>query len=341
MPKMVTFSLKREFFKKTTILSLALAAFLIYLFFSRAAFGDVARHLGRVEPFFLVLAFASHYLSYLVRGYRWKRMLEPAGFSGGTIGLAKIIFLFQAVDSALPGKVGDLYGAHLMKLNFSMSRSFSLGSLLLWRFVDLLVLVGFAGGAAFVLFGNRVPPQLLLAMKVAGVFLVVLLVAVGVFLHSHKWFPMKSRSERLRSLFDSFRGGLRLKGKIIPVLLTTTIMIWLLEATRLFFVCKSLAVGLGVIPILFVAFSTTLFTAIPLTPSGLGAVELGMLKLLAFVGVGNVLAYPLIIWDRFIAHWSQVLLGMVVIVFSRAINLKIWHFEEDTVPAFEKEPSLS
>jgi len=69
-----------------------------------------------------------------------------------------------------------------------------------------------------------------------------------------------------------------------------------------------------------------------LAGAGLGAVELGMLQLLAFVGIGNSVAYPLIIWDRVIAHWSQIMLGMVLIIFSRSVNLKIWQFEETGVP---------
>jgi len=83
--------------------------------------------------------------------------------------------------------------------------------------------------------------------------------------------------------------------------------------------------------VIFVTCSTLLLTAIPLTPAGLGAVELGMLKLLAFVGIGNPVAYPLIILDRFIAHWSQIILGIVLVSFSRAMNVKMWQFEEDKV----------
>ena len=35
------------------------------------------------------------------------------------------------------------------------------------------------------------------------------------------------------------------------------------------------------------------------------------------------------------------LLGMAVILFSKAIRLKVWHFREDKVSSFEEEPSLS
>ncbi|MGD8371111.1 MAG: lysylphosphatidylglycerol synthase transmembrane domain-containing protein [Syntrophobacterales bacterium] len=329
-------SLKKEFFKKRTILSLGLSIFLIYIFLSRTTIAEIARHLKNVELPWLLLAFGCHYFSYVFRGDRWKRMIQPAGFSGGTMDLAKIIFLFQSIDCVIPAKLGDLYGAHLMKLNFALSRSFSLGSIFLWRILDFIVVVAFAAGTAFMLFGSKIPPGLVSAMKLTGLTLLVLVAFMVLVFHYHRWLPSNVKSERLKSLIDSFRQGLRIDVKIIPSLLVTTTLIWFLEAGRFFFICKSMTVEVNVIVVLFIASSTTLLTAIPFTPSGLGAVELGMLQLLAFVGIGNSVAYPLIIWDRVIAHWSQIVLGMVLIIFSRSVNLKIWQFEETGVPIQKK-----
>jgi uncharacterized protein (TIRG00374 family) len=109
----------------------------------------------------------------------------------------------------------------------------------------------------------------------------------------------------------------------------TTLVIWFLEAGRFFFVCKSMGVEVNLLSVLFITSSAVFLTAIPFTPSGLGAVELGMLKLLSLIGIGNPVAYPLIIWDRVIAHWSQILFGIIFILFSKAANVKIWQFEEE------------
>lgn len=321
------FSLAKEFLRKRTIFSLALSLFFIYLFLSHTTVGEIARHMKKVDPLFLILAFLSHYLSYVIRGDRWRRMIFRNGFSGGAATLAGIIFLFQSINCLLPGKVGDFYGAHLMKLNFSLSRSFSLGSIFLWRVLDFMILMAFVVVTAFTLFGNRIPLELIFAIKVAGLFLLVLLALTGLFLRYHTWLTISFKSKRIKRLIASFRGGLSLNAKIIPSLLVTTTIIWFLEAGRFFFVCKSMAVEVNLIPVVFITLSAALFTAVPFTPSGLGAVELGMLRLLALVGIGNPVAYPLIIWDRFIAHWSQIFLGIVLIVFSKTLNLKIWHFQ--------------
>jgi len=267
-------------------------------------------------------------------------MIQEAGFSGRSFDLAKIIFLFQSIDCVLPAKLGDVYGAHLMKINFSLRRSFSLGSIFLWRIIDFVIAMAIVVTSAFVLFGNRIPPEIVSALKVAGLCLLAVLVLAGVFFHSHKHFPIKLKSERLRDLVDSFHQGLRLNWKLVPLLWVSTTVIWFLEAGRFFFVCKSMGVDTSLVSILFISTCSALLTAIPFTPSGLGAVELGMVGLLAFVGIQGPVAYPLIIWDRLIAHWSQLFLGVVFVLFNKAIRLKGWQFEEESVPSPQKDPAL-
>jgi glycosyltransferase 2 family protein len=326
-------SLKRELLKKRTLLPFAFSSSLVYLFMSRTSLGDIVRQVENVNPFFFFLAFASHYLSYLVRGYRWKKITEKAGFSGNSFGLAKMIFIFQSINCVLPAKLGDFYGAHLMKINYSLDWAFSLGSIFLWRIIDMVVALCIVLISGLVLFGNRMPHEISSAMELAGLCLFVLVAAVAAFLHSSNRFPLTWRSEKIRSRIDSFRKGLQLNGCALPLLLVTTAAIWLLEAGRFFFVCRSLGVEITLMSVIFISTCSALLTAIPLSPSGLGAVELGMVVLLAFAGVQSPSAYPLIMGDRLIAHWSQLLLGFIFVLWNRTICLGVSHPEEDKAPS--------
>ncbi len=193
-------------------------------------------------------------------------MIHRSGFSGGTIDLAKIIFLFQSVDCVLPAKLGDVYGAHLMKLNFSMSRSFSLGSIFLWRVLDFLVVMASALIVAFMLFGRAIPLEVVFGMKVAGPGLVALALLMGLFFHYHKRVANKLKSERLRAFIDSFRRGLQLNKKILPFLLLLTAITWFLEAGRFYFLCKSMGVEASWIVAIFTTSSAAFLTAIPSLP---------------------------------------------------------------------------
>ncbi len=332
------FSLRREFLRKRTIFSFALSLLLVSLFFSRATLSDILRSVKNVDPFFLALAFFSHYLSYVVRGYRWRGMIQEPGFSGSSLALAKIIFLFQSADCVLPAKLGDVYGAHLMKLNFSLRRSFSLGSIFLWRIIDFVIAMAIVGITSFVLFGSKIPSEIVSAAKVILPCLLALLIGLGIFLRSHQWLLGRFKSERIRGLVESFRKGFTLSGRLIPSLLVSTTVIWFLEAGRFYFVCRSMEVDISLTSVLFVSTVSALLTAFPFTPSGLGAVELGMVGMLAFGGIGSAAAYPLIIWDRVIAHWSQILFGVVLVLFSKAANIKVWQFDEERTPAPDKSP---
>lgn len=314
---------------KRTLLSFLISLFLLYLFLSKANLSEILRSISRVDPFFIFLAFVSHYASYLVRGYRWKRMIQSPGFSGTSFDLAKTTFLFQSLNCVLPAKLGDLYGAHLMGINFSLSRSYALGSLFLWRVFDFAMVVALAVATAFLLFGDRIPSEFFLAMEVVVICLLVLLVLLWSFFHYHKRFPFMNRFSRLKGLVDSFREGLRMRWRDVPFLLMTTAVIWCLEAGRFYFVCRSTSICVGAIPALFITSSAAFLTIIPFTPSGLGAVELSMLKLLEYLGIGSQMAYPLIIGDRIIAHWSQVLFGALLLLFSSTIKLKLWEFKEE------------
>jgi uncharacterized protein (TIRG00374 family) len=309
--------------KKRTVLSVMFALLLITLFFSRTNLQEILHYLKRVDPVFVGLAFASHYATYFLRADRWKRMLRQAGFSGRLLELAKIIFVFQSIDCVIPAKIGDIYGAHLMRTNFSMSRSYSFGTIFLWRILDLVIVVTVAVISAAVVFGSSLPQELVVSLKIAVPCLAAVVALVMLFLRLQHHLALRLKSDRLRIWIDSFREGLRLNWKIMPALLFGTTMIWFLEAGRFYFVCRSMNVAIDWTAVLFVTSLATLLTAFPFTPSGLGAVELGMLKLLSLVGIADPAAYPLIIWDRFIAHWSQIILGVVFMIVNKRINLEI------------------
>ena len=68
-----------------------------------------------------------------------------------------------------------------------------------------------------------------------------------------------------------------------------TILIWGMEAALLYFVVESLSplhnIHIGLSLIVFVALSASLVSALPITPSGLGAVEFAIVGVFVLVGV--------------------------------------------------------
>jgi len=106
----------------------------------------------------------------------------------------------------------------------------------------------------------------------------------------------------------------------LPMLGVLTVLIWMTEAMRLYFVIRALGfadVDLGISGAMFVALIGSLLTAVPFTPGGIGLVEGGMGLVLTTVfkaSSGHALAIVLV--DRAISVFSIVVLGSIAYVIS-------------------------
>jgi uncharacterized protein (TIRG00374 family) len=89
---------------------------------------------------------------------------------------------------------------------------------------------------------------------------------------------------------------------------------------RLWLVIQALAlpgVSLGISGAFFVAFIGSLLTAVPLSPAGLGIVELGVVGVLvAAYGVPLTEATTIALVDRTISVFSIIVFGSIAYVFS-------------------------
>ena len=183
--------------KKRTLLSFLLGVGLLALFFYYCDLGKVLRTLKKVRPVPLTIAFFLHYVSYFFRGLRWKKILCKWGLQAGSWTLGILILIFQFVDCILPTKVGNLYGAHLIKANYGLSRSVSLGSIVLWRLLDIFVIVLLCGGSILMLFRITVPNIMIMLFKWWTVFIVGAVLLGIVFLYKYHWYLDPSGTCRL------------------------------------------------------------------------------------------------------------------------------------------------
>lgn len=316
--------LSDELKKKRTLLSFLLAVGLLALFFYYCDLGGVLRVLKKVKLLPLTIAFFLHYVSYFFRGLRWKKVLCKWDLQAGSWTLGVIILIFQFVDCVLPTKVGNLYGAHLIKVNYGLSRSVSLGSIVLWRLLDIFVIVLLCGGSTLVLFGITVPNIMITLFQWWTVFIVGAVLLGILFLYKFHWLS-RHLPERIRTVLSSFGEGMRPDVKTLPGLVCTTVVIWLLEAARFYFVCLSLNISAGILPAIIIATASAMATAIPFTPAGLGAVEIFMVSLLNFLDFPNgPILYAVILLDRSVSYWSQIPVGLITMWISGYSGIRLW-----------------
>ena len=127
---------------------------------------------------------------------------------------------------------------------------------------------------------------------------------------------------RFLELYDRFEEGIfgAIGLRSLPPLIVLTVLVWMTEGMRLWLVIQALAlpgVSLGISGAFFVALIGSLLTAVPLSPAGLGTVELGVVGVLTLAyGVANQEAATIVVVDRVISVFSIIVLGGIAYVLS-------------------------
>lgn len=322
-------SLRRRVLNVRTIGSLLFGVVLLYLL-ARVIFGDnfdwseVARLVGQADVGFLALAFVSYYVTFPLRGFRWKYVLARSGMSVRFWDATEILFLSWFVNCLVPAKLGDLYRAYLLRANYAASISRTVGTVFIERIADLIVIALLALSAGYWSFRGRERPEidaLFIVGFVIAIGLVLLLVGLRLFgAQIGRWLP-----SRIGELWNRFQEGSTgaLSSRSVPVVLVLTVAIWMLEGARLYFVIRALdlpEVGLGISASVFVALAAALLTAIPLTPAGFGFVEAGIIGVLAIYGVTREPAAAVALVDRGLTIVTVIILGGILYAFSTKVR---------------------
>jgi uncharacterized protein (TIRG00374 family) len=126
---------------------------------------------------------------------------------------------------------------------------------------------------------------------------------------------------KVAEFYDRFEEGVfSVAAHQVPRLAIVTVLIWTTEAARLYLVVAALGfegVHLGISGAFFVALAASLLTAVPLTPAGIGVVEVGIVGILtAIYGVSPTDAATIALVDRAISVLTVVVLGAIAYVLS-------------------------
>ncbi|HET9416312.1 MAG TPA: lysylphosphatidylglycerol synthase transmembrane domain-containing protein [Candidatus Limnocylindria bacterium] len=322
-------SLRRRLLTWRTIGSAIFGIVLLYLL-SRFIFGEdfdwgeVWRLVTEADLGFLALAFLAYYATFPVRGFRWRYVLARSGVQIRFRDATEILFLSWFVNCLVPAKLGDLYRAYLLRGNFAASISRTVGTVFVERIADIIIIAALALSAGFWSFRGRSRPEIdfifLLGFAIS-LGLVVLLVGLRLFGRQIG----RRLPARIGELWARFQEGSTgvLGPRSVPVILGLTVVIWLLEGARLYFVIKALAlpeVGLGISASVFVALAAALLTAVPFTPAGVGIVEVGIIGVLGLYGVTEEPAAAVALVDRGLTIVTVIILGGILYAFSRKVR---------------------
>jgi uncharacterized membrane protein YbhN (UPF0104 family) len=237
------------------------------------------QQIAGVHLVWVTLGGLSHYATYIVRGERWRRSLLHVSSDTRTRRFGLLVFFYNAVDNIIPAKLGDVYAAHLARLNCGIGRAQALGSIVFLRMVDAWFVLLLATLASWVLFASRMPQAILWSLLI-GVLIAlgttcILLVSVVWQRALPHWLPTRGQH-----LLHAFHTGIRPHVRQLGPIAGLTVLVWVLET--LWIVALLLGFSMSISPFegLFLTMVPILASAFPLTPSGAGVVELTLFSCL-------------------------------------------------------------
>jgi len=235
----------------------------------------------------------------------------------------EIIFLSWLVNCLVPAKLGDIYRAYLLKINSTVSLSRTFGTVFIERVLDLFAISVLGLAAGFWSFRTGLPAAIQVVFGI-GVGVVVALAAGLLTMRNlgRRILVRLPLPARVLEFYDRFEEGVfgAVGLRALPRLIIVTGLVWTTESLRLYLVVQALAlpdVSLGISGAVFVALIGSLLTAVPLSPAGLGVVEVGVVFVLtAAYNVPLTEATTIAVVDRVISVLSIIVLGSIAYAVS-------------------------
>jgi uncharacterized protein (TIRG00374 family) len=306
-----------------TYLSIGIAVIILIFAARMVNLKEIWREISACDKRFVILGGLAHYATYMVRGARWRRCLIHLPVAAGRAKFGLLVFFYNFVDNLVPAKLGDVYAAHLARINFKIRRSAAMGSIVFLRMLDAWIVLVLATLASWVLFSAHLPQAVFWSLIGGSIIAVGATSIMLVFILFEKklpdWIPPK-----VQQMILAFHTGMWPRPKELLPIAALTIIIWALEITWIIGLVLAFKLKIGPAQAIFLTMIPLLASAFPFTPSGAGVVEITLYSCLRVIGVTTPIAGSLTIVNRFIDYWLHIALGVVVWAFRRLIDLRTW-----------------
>ena len=333
-PNTQTDSLRRRVLSLPTLLSFGIAtAFILFLATGvDLDWGETWDNIRSMDPWLYAVAAVLYYISFIFRGARWRILAINAAARRNdarrddgdvrvpsTVGMSQLILIGWFVNSITWLRLGDAYRAHAFAEDSNSSFSWSLGTVLAERVLDMVAVavimavsvaavaltIGFSGSKYILI----VPP----IMVVGAIALVGLMVKFGARL-------AKLLPSRIEAAYHRFHDGTIGSFEQLPAVMALGIVGWLLEIGRLHFVLQALGIDIGLPLTAVVALGHAILSTVP-TPGGVGAVEPGVTGLL-LIKLSRPDAVAAAILDRSITYVSVIAVGGLVFLLRQVMQMR-------------------
>lgn len=286
----------RKFFAFATLLAIAILCLLILTI----GVGNLIENLLMVRFDLFAIAGMLYALSFILRGFRFKYVVEKLGEKTSTGFSSLAVSIGQTVNVITPIRLGDLARAYVFK-RAGVSYTCSLGGVAVERTFDILSVAIIAFLASLYLGKSYMEPF----YAIAFAFLIIIAI-IALSRMQNLVGRIMQRAKMAMNPFDS------------AVILILSSFVWLFDIA----VCYILAQSFGGISFAVIALAVSIgniVKAIPVTPGGIGTYELALTIIIGLYHPYST-AFALAFVDHALKNAVTVILGIIAL---SAMNLSL------------------
>lgn len=297
-----------------------------------AAVGAV---LAKADPAWIAVLFAAVFIDVGMRAARWRVLLTPivAMPYRRVLGYTYLGYL---ANNILPARLGELVRVHALGEGEGVSRTTVLGTVVVERVVDTVMVVGIAALAVVVLSVRGVMSS---AVLLGGAFvaLLVILLAVGIAAHrlpgAERVSTFAERWPRVVEMARRLRDGLSVaaRPRVMAGAIAFSLLAWVASITAFLAGGQAVGIQLTVAQGALIASGVALATIVPAGPGYLGTFELTAVGIAGGFGIDRDAAFAMALLVHVAILLVTTIGGLIEIVAARRRGRPM---------AFDAEPVL-
>jgi uncharacterized protein (TIRG00374 family) len=302
---------------------------------------DLARTadlLGRASLAWIAVMVLFQVVDLFLRAIRWQRLVGPIHHVR-ILPITGYLLIGYLANNVLPARLGELVRCHYLGDREGISRTTTLGTVVVERVVDTVVVVVIASLAILVLHvRGLVASAVLIGLAITGLLVVALV--LGLAAHrlpgADRVVGFVERWPRVRELAGKLRGGLAVARRPRTLIESLLLSFAAWGATVIAFAAagQSLGIELTMAQASLLAAGVALASAIPAGPSNLGTFDLAAVEIAATFGLDRETALALAL----VAHASILLTTSVGGIASL---LALGWRRERSGPVVAEEPAVA
>jgi len=302
-------------------IGIAISLIALWLVLRSVDLAAVADVLRSASPAWIVVMIAATIADIAFRGLRWKVLLAPIV----AVPYPRVLgytYLGYLANSILPARLGELVRVHALGEGEGVSRTTVLGTVVVERVIDTVMVVSIAALSVVVLSARGIMTS---AVLLGAAFMALLLIALGLAVAAHR-LPGADRVARILErwprvveLGRRLRDGLAVvsRPRTVAGAVACSVAAW--AASTIAFLAGGQAIGiqLTVAQGALIGSGVALATIVPSGPGYLGTFELTAVGIADGLGIGRDQAFAMALLVHAVILGVTTIGGLIAIVWSR------------------------